>query len=566
MAVAPQVWQRVSDTRARATGVRSLSFLAATLWVTLQATTAQAQERFNVEHLTPNPTPSRGLIVTQGASTLGPGRTESTIMGTFGWAPFTLVGGGDDVEGRLVRSALVLHGMTSVGIGRWFDLSLDIPLHLMQSGDSIQGFREQPLAADVTTLGDIRIIPRFRLFTTRDDADDNGVAIALIADVSAPTGDPEAYAGDDGFRANPKVAFDAYFGSGHSFAMNVGYRIRPQAGFGTLTIDDAVTLASGMNVHVAGPFSLSGEIFGSIGTAGADGAEEIPFEATLAARILSRYFTFQAGGGTGITGGVGAPDWRLVSSMGLRTEPNPDRDADGLLNRADSCPRGAEDFDGFQDEDGCPDVDNDNDGFIDSSDQCPMEAGVLETMGCPANALVSGDADADGFPDLQDACQFDPEDVDGVADADGCPENDRDADGIDDRDDLCPDQPGTPSLRGCPADLQDYTLVVTFELDGNALDPADRQQLDRLITNFATYPAGSRLVVEGHTDNQGDDAYNNALSQRRAETVRDYLVAAGIPSSAITLEFYGATRPLAPNASRENRAENRRAEVRVDIP
>jgi outer membrane protein OmpA-like peptidoglycan-associated protein len=470
------------------------------------------------------------------------------------------------VEGRLVRSAMVLHGMTSVGIGRWFDLSLDIPLHLMQSGDSIQGFREQPLAADVTTLGDIRIIPRFRLFTTRDDADDNGVAIALIADVSAPTGDPEAYAGDDGFRANPKVAFDAYFGSGHSFAMNVGYRIRPQAGFGTLTIDDAVTLATGMNVHVAGPFSLSGEIFGSIGTAGADGAEEIPFEATVAARILSRYFTFQAGGGTGITGGVGAPDWRLVSSLGLRTEPNPDRDADGLLNRADSCPRGAEDFDGFQDEDGCPDVDNDNDGFIDSSDQCPMEAGVLETMGCPANAALPGDADGDGFVDLQDACPIDAEDVDGVEDTDGCPENDRDADGIDDREDYCPDQPGTLALRGCPTDVQDYTLVVTFELDGNELDPADRQQLDRLVTNFATYPSGSRLVVEGHTDNQGNDAHNNALSQRRAETVRDYLVAAGVPSSAITLEFYGATRPLAPNTSRENRAENRRAEVRVDIP
>jgi outer membrane protein OmpA-like peptidoglycan-associated protein len=71
------------------------------------------------------------------------------------------------------------------------------------------------------------------------------------------------------------------------------------------------------------------------------------------------------------------------------------------------------------------------------------------------------------------------------------------------------------------------------------------------------------MVVEGHTDSQGPAAYNQELSQRRAQVVRDYLVTRGIASDRITAQGFGPTRSIADNASAEGRANNRRVEIVV---
>jgi outer membrane protein OmpA-like peptidoglycan-associated protein len=73
----------------------------------------------------------------------------------------------------------------------------------------------------------------------------------------------------------------------------------------------------------------------------------------------------------------------------------------------------------------------------------------------------------------------------------------------------------------------------------------------------------SKMVVEGHTDSQGKAAYNQDLSQRRAQTVRDYLVGRGIASDRITAQGFGPTRSIADNSSAEGRANNRRVEIVV---
>src|SRR5204862_6239001 len=69
------------------------------------------------------------------------------------------------------------------------------------------------------------------------------------------------------------------------------------------------------------------------------------------------------------------------------------------------------------------------------------------------------------------------------------------------------------------------------------------------------------VVVEGHTDAVGSDAYNMKLSQRRADTVRDYMVKNGITPSRIKTEAFGKTRPIASNKTAEGRAQNRRVEI-----
>lgn len=135
--------------------------------------------------------------------------------------------------------------------------------------------------------------------------------------------------------------------------------------------------------------------------------------------------------------------------------PDLDNDGDGIPDRHDDCPDEAEDFDGYQDHDGCPDPDNDGDGIPDVIDQCPDEPetfnGYKDRDGCPDEIV---DSDGDGIPDEDDLCPDSPEDLDGFQDHDGCPDPDNDLDGILDVDDECPDEAedydGDRDHDGCP--------------------------------------------------------------------------------------------------------------------
>ncbi len=135
--------------------------------------------------------------------------------------------------------------------------------------------------------------------------------------------------------------------------------------------------------------------------------------------------------------------------------PEDDNDGDGVPDRYDLAPDRPEDFDGFEDEDGRPEYDNDLDGIPDRDDLCPDEPedmdGHQDDDGCPDDFL---DRDGDGVEDRKDACPDVPEDRDGFEDDDGCPEDDNDLDGIPDADDRCPDEPedydGDADEDGCP--------------------------------------------------------------------------------------------------------------------
>jgi hypothetical protein len=121
--------------------------------------------------------------------------------------------------------------------------------------------------------------------------------------------------------------------------------------------------------------------------------------------------------------------------------PEPDNDQDGILDLQDECRLEKEDIDGFQDEDGCLDMDNDKDNILDFSDRCPNKAetinGYRDLDGCPDHSF-SNDYDGDHFQDNKDKCPFLAEDFDGFQDEDGCPEIDNDNDGILDENDEHP--------------------------------------------------------------------------------------------------------------------------------
>jgi outer membrane protein OmpA-like peptidoglycan-associated protein len=111
-------------------------------------------------------------------------------------------------------------------------------------------------------------------------------------------------------------------------------------------------------------------------------------------------------------------------------------------------------------------------------------------------------------------------------------------------------------------------LVVTFDsgllfdFDSDQLRAEARRNLDNLASNLASF-GDSKLLLVGHTDAQGTDSYNEALSRRRSAAVGTYLAAHGVPSSRIETVGRGETEPIASNDTDAGRQQNRRVEVAV---
>jgi outer membrane protein OmpA-like peptidoglycan-associated protein len=211
-----------------------------------------------------------------------------------------------------------------------------------------------------------------------------------------------------------------------------------------------------------------------------------------------------------------------------------DSDRDGIWDDIDRCPVDAEDLDGFQDEDGCPDADNDGDGIVDRSDGCPNTPGAIENRGCP---VIGGDSDGDGLLD---------------------------------REDRCPERMG-PRPSGCPRSSAFLTVrpdrillksAIKFVGAGPRLSRASFPLLGELVQVLTDFPR-MRLAIEVHTDASGPEEERLLLSKRRADAVRDYLVAKGIAPDRLEAVGVGSARPIASNKSERGRALNRRVEIRV---
>lgn len=200
--------------------------------------------------------------------------------------------------------------------------------------------------------------------------------------------------------------------------------------------------------------------------------------------------------------------------------------------------------------------DTDGDGIPNKEDLCPEQAGIALFQGCP-------DTDQDGTQDAEDNCPF----IAGISRFNGCP--DTDGDGIRDVEDACPEEPGTQENEGCPEiseedfdRLQEIGQIIYFATDRYDLNTENHIILDEVHTILERY-SSFNILVEVHTDSVGRESYNQELSERRAATVRDYLIQKGIPSSQISSKGYGETRPIEENTTKERREKNRRVVFKV---
>jgi len=232
----------------------------------------------------------------------------------------------------------------------------------------------------------------------------------------------------------------------------------------------------------------------------------------------------------------------------------PDTDGDGIKDGDDACPETA----GLAALNGCPDADSD--GIADKDDACPNEKGTAANNGCP-------DADGDGVIDSKDKCK----DVAGPAENDGCPWPDTDGDGVLDKDDNCVSEVGPASNQGCPekviteeakAKLDAFAKAIYFNSGKNTFRVGVSEKLD-LIADIMKEFKDSDFKVEGHTDSQGPSKSNQALSEKRAKAVMDYLATKGIDSSRLTSKGFGEDKPIAKNTTSKGRAQNRRVEINL---
>lgn len=338
-------------------------------------------------------------------------------------------------------------------------------------------------------------------------------------------------------------------------------------------------------------------------------------EATAGIKLfIERNSYFMAGYGHGIPLGATSSGYGLFNVqhrmfLGFAFEPSPrDRDGDGIPDWADACPDEPEDFDGFEDSDGCPDPDNDGDGIPDINDECPNTPGVPERNGCPDWDANKQDRDGDGIPDHLDKCPDEPEDFDGFEDEDGCPDPDNDGDGILDVNDMCPNDPEDfdgfededgcpdhdndndriPDVRdACPNEPETYNgfedddgcpdqgdVVVTktdiqilkkiyFEYNSDKIKSESFPILDAVATTIINNPQIGSIEIEGHADERGSDEYNLRLTQRRAAAVKAYLIRKSVPGRQLKSAGYGEYCPIDKAQNEEAFEMNRRVEFKI---
>ena len=140
---------------------------------------------------------------------------------------------------------------------------------------------------------------------------------------------------------------------------------------------------------------------------------------------------------------------------------------------------------------------------------------------------------------------------------------DSDGDGVIDDMDKCPDSPADK-----PVDADGCTIVsvvlkhVQFESNSSELTAGSGESLDKAVDAMNKYDH-LRIEIQAHTDSMGDAGYNQTLSQKRAESVRAYMVDKGIAADRMEVKGYGESNPVADNNTREGRAANRRVELKI---
>ncbi len=332
-----------------------------------------AQQHVNIERFVPA-LDNEGFLGLQATRTPGSELWNLGLFFSYGYDPF-VVSTREEESVSAVEHRLTSFFSAQMGIGGRAAVAMDLPVLAVQSGEPMPGEQaELPSSA----LGDPRVLARYRFWG--DDADEetehhDGPGVALQAGVALPAGRDDALLGEGALRTEFQLLADFHLlGAGLGAGLGWLHRFEPRD-FYTARFRDDITFAAALKVPIPWfPQLVSVLELRGATDAGAPFSDSAttPVETNLGGRIGVGEVMFTAAVGTGVGGGIGTPSVRAIVGMWW-TPRSHDADQDGIEDDDDKCPPLAEDFDGFQDHDGCPDPDNDNDWIPDLDDLCPNE-------------------------------------------------------------------------------------------------------------------------------------------------------------------------------------------------
>jgi len=415
------------------------------IMLVLQSANVTAQEggSLPVQQFVPIPGGSNYITVA-GSDGLDHTKQTAGLYLNYARHPLVLRTLNPDTNVALVSNHLQMDLLAAIGLWDRLELGLAVPVTLFQNAEESE-ITTRNLSA--VTAGDIKLFPKWSFIKPKS----SGFGLAFMTTLTLPTGDPDSLQGNASVTFEPRVVLEYKFSRKSKLAANLGYTIREQQSF--LNIDVGNEFSYGLAwLQTIKPETWDVIVEG-YGKSSLDSdvekvnVEELPLEGSVNARYhIARGHALTAGVGAGLTQGYGSPQVRTLFGYAFTEGSTPDTDGDGYLDPDDACPLDPEDFDSFEDADGCPEPDNDNDKVCDpwvterqqsgkytnvclAIDGCPMDPEDMDKFededGCP-----DPDNDQDGVLDVADTCPLIPEDIDGWEDLEGCPDPDNDKDGI----------------------------------------------------------------------------------------------------------------------------------------
>jgi len=355
------------------------------LLMALTASVEASAQAINIERFRPS-LDRFGFLGFNGSATLGHARYNLGLSTWYSNRPLR-IRYADAPGDQLIDNRLTGDLFFEVGLfGRW-SLALEVPLVLYQNGETVDPTNDVPRSFTGFAVEDPRFTTKVRFFGEKTEPTQNrpdGPGLGLLLTFPVPIGSTSFYASEGQFSFDAQLLADFHLlGAGAGMMLGWRYRVNPRS-FGVDTLGQEFQYGFSLKP----PIPPAKDLFGLLelrGTTSFRGKSTNTLEGDVGVRWTKNHVTMTAAIGMGFVRGLGQPRFRAI--VGVSWSPQTDDlDADGIPDSRDECPRLPEDFDGFEDADGCMDPDNDNDFIPDADDKCPNEEAIegrdLDEDGC----------------------------------------------------------------------------------------------------------------------------------------------------------------------------------------